>query len=255
MKRLLWISSVTALTLLLGSCHSHYQMAGATSTRLTVDKRYDAHPDAAAERFLAPYHRQVDSIMGPVVGQLGSDMYARRPESKLSNLLSDILLWGAEKYHEKADFAVYNMGGIRAALAKGKVTYGDVVDVAPFENKICILTLSGSKVKELFEQIAKRGGEGVSHGVKLKITPDGKLVSALLNDKPIDDGASYRVSTLDYLAHGNDHLTAFKSATNVFSPQEEQDNVRYLIVDYLRSQAQKGVVVDCQIEGRIQIVE
>ena len=31
----------------------------------------------------------------------------------------------------KVDFALYNVGGIRAAFTKGKVTYGDV-DVAPF---------------------------------------------------------------------------------------------------------------------------
>ena len=42
---------------------------------------------------------------------------------------------------------------------------GDVLDVAPFENKISFLTLSGDKVKELFEQMARRGGEGVSASV------------------------------------------------------------------------------------------
>jgi 2',3'-cyclic-nucleotide 2'-phosphodiesterase (5'-nucleotidase family) len=243
------------MSLTLGACRTHYQLTDATSSRILIDKRYDAQPDAQAAQFLAPYRHQVDSIMGPVVGKISSDMYARRPESKLSNLLSDILLWGAEKYHEKADFAVYNMGGIRAALAKGEVTYGDVVDVAPFENKICLLTLSGSKVKELFSQIAMRGGEGVSHGVELRISREGKLLSASVNGKPIDEGASYRISTLDYVAQGNDQMTAFKSATNVFSPQEQQDNVRYLIVDYLRDQAKQGIVVDRDVEGRIKIVE
>ena len=32
---------------------------------------------------------------------------------------------------------MYNKGGIRADLTKGDVTYGDILDVAPFENKIC----------------------------------------------------------------------------------------------------------------------
>ena len=172
-----------------------------------------------------------------------------------TGLLSDILLWGAAKYHEKADFAVYNMGGIRAALTAGEVTFGDVVDVAPFENKICLVTLSGAKVRELFAQMAMRGGEGVSHGVELQISRDGKLVSALVNGKPIDDNAQYRISTLDYVAHGNDQMTAFKSATDILAPENEQDNVRFLIVDYLREQSRQGVVVDREVEGRIKIVE
>lgn len=46
--------------------------------------------------------------------------------------------------------------------------------------------------------MAMRGGEGVSHGVELQISRDGKLVSALVNGKAIDDNAQYRISTLDY---------------------------------------------------------
>ena len=75
---------------------------------------------------------------------------------------------------------------MRSAFAKGDITYGDVLDVAPFENKICFVTLKGSKVIELFGQIASVGGEAVSHGVNLVISKDGKLLSAKLNGKDID---------------------------------------------------------------------
>ncbi len=255
MNQRLYLWSLGALSLVATSCATHYQMTGITHSRILIDKRYDVPANGELAQFMAPYQHEVDSIMRPVVGRLASNMVAHRPESKLSNLLSDILLWGAAKYHEKADFAVYNMGGIRAALTAGEVTFGDVVDVAPFENKICLVTLSGAKVRELFAQMAMRGGEGVSHGVELQISRDGKLVSALVNGKPIDDNAQYRISTLDYVAHGNDQMTAFKSATDILAPENEQDNVRFLIVDYLREQSRRGVVVDREVEGRIKIVE
>ena len=45
-------------------------------------------------------------------------MVAHRPESDLSNLLADIMVWAARDYNEKVDFGVYNMGGIRAALSR-----------------------------------------------------------------------------------------------------------------------------------------
>ena len=140
-------------------CASHYELASVKRTRILVDSRYDAAPDAAAAKFMEPYKHQVDSVMGPVVGEVDHDMTAHRPESDLSNLLADIMVWGAKDYHEKVDFGVYNMGGIRAALSKGKVTYGDVLDIAPFENKICFVTLTGAKVLELFSQMAHTGGE------------------------------------------------------------------------------------------------
>lgn len=145
------------------------------------------------------------------------------------------------------------MGGIRANFAKGKITVGDVNEVAPFENKICFLTLTGEKVTELFQQIAHRGGEGLSHAVRLVISKDGKLVSVTLNGEPIDPKKEYRIATLDYLAEGNDQLVAFKSGTNVVSPKEKENNVRYIIMDYFREKMAAGEVVESQIENRVTV--
>lgn len=234
-------------------CASHYELASVKRTRILVDSRYDAAPDAAAAKFMEPYKHRVDSVMGPVVGEVDHDMTAHRPESDLSNLLADIMVWGAKDYHEKVDFGVYNMGGIRAALSKGKVTYGDVLDIAPFENKICFVTLTGAKVLELFSEMAHTGGEAVSHGVELVFTRDHKLKSARLNGKEIDPKASYRIATLDYLAQGNDKMEAFKSATNVVSPQESSNNTRFIIMNYFKEQTAQGKVVNAHKEGRIRV--
>lgn len=247
------IVSPFACLVLLSACTSHYQLEGVSWQRIVVDQRFDGQPDARGTAFLAPFKQKVDSVMGPVVGIVAHDMAADRPESDLSNLLPDILMWAAKDYGEKPDFGVYNVGGIRAALAKGKVTYGDVLDVAPFENKICFLTLTGEKVLELFSQIAMRGGEGVSHGLQLVITKDNKLVSARLNGEPIDPKREYRVTTIDYLAQGNDQLEAFKAGTNLNSPKETKNNTRFIIMDYFREQHAKGIIVDAQVEGRIKI--
>jgi 2',3'-cyclic-nucleotide 2'-phosphodiesterase (5'-nucleotidase family) len=251
-QKLLWAGLLPAL-LLASACKSHYKLAGISRSRILVDSRYDAAPDARATAFLQPYKRQVDSIMSPVVGSVARYMAAARPESELSNLLADILVWGGRAYGEQPVMGVYNMGGIRAAFAKGQVTNGDVIDVAPFENKICFLTLQGDRLLQLFREMAAMGGEGVSHGVELVITADGKLKSARLNGRPIDPAASYRIATLDYLAQGNDKLEAFKQATQVVSPQDQQNNVRFIIMDYFREQTKAGKIVDSQKEGRIKV--
>ena len=240
--------------MMITSCRSHYVMSGIERSRILVDSRYDALNDAQADAFIAPYKHVVDSMMSPVVGEVAKYMAAHRPESELSNLLADILMWAAERYDEKPVFGVYNMGGIRSGFAKGKVTYGDVLDVAPFENKIAFLTLSGEKVLELFQQMALSGGEAVSHGVQLVITKDHQLKSAKINGEDVDPNASYRIVSIDYVIQGNDRMEAFKAKTNVNSPQEERNNLRYIIMDYFREQMQQGQVVDREIEGRI-IVE
>lgn len=242
-----------ALLLLAASCHTPYHLTNIDRSRLLVDSRYDAHPDTSAAAFIKPYEHTVDSLMKPVVGKTAMPMAARKPESNLSNLLSDILVWGGEAFKEKPDFGVYNMGGIRASLPQGDITYGDVLNVAPFENHICFLTLSGEKTLQLFREIAARGGEGVSHSVRMVITKDGSLKSVTVNGAPIDPQKRYRIATLDYLAQGNDGLTAFKAKTDAVSPDDEAHDVRYIIVDYFKTQAAKGRSVDTQVEGRITI--
>jgi 2',3'-cyclic-nucleotide 2'-phosphodiesterase (5'-nucleotidase family) len=235
------------------SCTSHYELVAVDRSRIVIDKRFDAHPDAEAAAFLEPYKAKVDEVMAPVVGEVAHDMAAYRPESDLSNLLPDILMWAASKYDEQPDFAVQNIGGIRAALSKGVVTYGDVLDVAPFDNKICFITLTGDKVLELFRQIAVRGGEGLSHGVRLVIGSDGQLRSVQLHGKDIDPQASYRVATIDYLAQGNDQLTAFKAGTNLHAPAADNNNIRFVIMDYFRAMQAQGKEVDARVEGRVVV--
>lgn len=241
-------------TLMGTSCASHYQLKSVERSRILVDSRYDANPDVVATAFLAPYKHDVDSMMSPVLGRTAKYLAADRPERELSNLLPDILIWGSKAYQESPDFAVYNIGGIRAAFAKGDVTVGDIIDVAPFENKICFVTLTGDKVLELFRQIAKRGGEGLSHGVELVLSNDFKLASAKLNGEEIEPTKEYRIATLDYLAQGNDGMDAFKASTNVVSPQDEANNVRFIIMDYFREMVKLGKEVDANIEGRVTVL-
>ncbi len=239
--------------LAVASCTAHYQIASVNRQRLLIDSRYDSNPDAKAAAFLTPYKVKVDSVMSPVMGVAASDMDKRRPESEISNLLADILVWSGKDYNEKPVFGVYNIGGIRAALSKGVVTYGDINDIAPFENKIAFTTLTGAKVLELFSQMAKRGGEGVSHGVELVITTDGKLRSAKLNGKEIDPKGEYRVVSIDYLLQGNDGMTALRDGTNINSPQADADNTRFLIMNYFKAMHAQGKEVDAKVEGRIRV--
>ena len=253
MKKKLTFLGLAAVLFSAVACTSHYRLTDVSRERIVIDNRYDRTPDAEAAAFLAPYKHVVDSIMGPIQGTIAHNMTSGKPESDLPNLLADILLWAGEKYGEKPDFAVQNIGGVRADLIKGDVTYGDVLAVAPFENKICFLTLTGSKVTELFQQIASRGGEAVSHGVELVLTSDRQLESARINGREIDPDRQYRIATIDYLAQGNDGLTAFTSGTDVNAPKADINNTRFIIMDYFREQHAKGVVIDSKVEGRVKV--
>ena len=241
-------------SLLVVSCKTSYQVTSVQRSRIVVDSRYDVGQQAKAMEFLQPYKHVVDSIMGPKVGVSARYMTAQRPEGSLSNLLADILMWAAKDYNEKPDFGVYNIGGVRADLPKGDITYGDVLDIAPFENKIAFTTLSGQEVLDLFGEMASVGGEGVSHEVRMVITEDGKLKSATIGGEPIDPQRDYRLTTIDYLLGGTDKMETFRKGRNVHSPQNKENNTRFIIMDYFREQTKQGKAADSQVEGRVTVV-
>lgn len=233
------------------ACHSSYELVGIDGGRVEINSAYDAHPDEAAVKMLAPYKAKVDSVMSPVIGHSEVAMSAERPESLLSDFSADVIRLAAIPYQGKpADVAITNMGGLRNSLPQGDVTFGNVYEIFPFENSLCLLTMNGKSLMDLFVQIAKLGGEGLS-GARLVITKDGKLKDAKINGQEIDPDKLYTVATLDYLAEGNDGMTAFLEATERVCP--EKATIRQIIVNYIEEMEKKGKSVTAALDGRITV--
>lgn len=243
--RLVLLSACFAVSA--AACAQRYGLAGVKAGRVEVTSRFDARPDSAALRVVEPYRKAVDSIMSPVLGESEVAMSVDRPESLLSNFVADVLRESSIRVGKKADIGLCNMGGLRSAMPKGTVTYGDVLEIAPFENRLCVLALSGEKLEELMGQIAAVGGEGIS-GARLVITTDGRLLTAEVGGKPIAPHGIYTIATLDYLAEGNDRLYALKDN---LSKNVTNIKVRDLIVETIRRAAAQGRKVSAQMEGRI----
>lgn len=247
MKKIILLLLMTAAMALPADAQK-YHVTNTTRTRILIDDKFAQ--DAEAVKYLEPYKHVVDSIMSPIVGETAKFMKAYSPESELSNLLADIMVWCGKKYNETPELGIYNMGGIRAALPAGKVTFGDVLDVAPFENKICFLTLTGEQLTTLFQQICKANGAGISHGWEV-IVKGKELKSLKYQNEAIDPQRKYRVATIDYLIDGNDGFKEFMNATDINSPKDEMSNTRFLITDYFRAMYAEGKIVDSNIEGRV----
>lgn len=246
-KRLCYGMYVVALALT--ACSLGYSLVSVEGERVPVTKAYDVEQDMKAWRMLQPYQEGVDSIMKPVIGHAARKLEVYRPESPLSNLLADVLRTAAEvKTGMPADVGVMNMGGIRSLLNEGEVTVASVYEITPFENHLVVVTLKGKDLQELFRQMAGVHGEGLS-GARLVISESGNLLSAKVGGKDIDPEKDYQVATIDYLAEGNDHLSAFKEAVGKLEP--ENAVLRDLFIDYVKKMEALGKCVDAKVEGRI----
>ncbi|WP_291529980.1 5'-nucleotidase C-terminal domain-containing protein [Bacteroides sp. UBA939] len=242
-----------AIIFLLSSCHSAYEVTKIESTMVAIDSTWDAKPDAEAIALLAPYKAQVDSMMYRVVGTAEITMGKGAPESLLSNLVADVLRSAATQVLGKpADMGLVNMGGLRNILTEGTITCGNIFEILPFDNSLCILTLKGVYLKELFADIAVRRGEGVS-GVQLLITKDGKLLRGTVGGLQVEDDKLYTVATIDYMADGNGGMTALPQAEKRECPAGA--TLRDLFMSYVEQQTAAGKKITSRMEGRITIAD
>lgn len=173
------------------------------------------------------------------------------PESLLSNLVADVLRNAAAQVLGKpADMGLINMGGLRNVLTEGSITTENIYEILPFENSLCVLTMKGVYLKELFNNIAVRHGEGIS-GVQLLITKDGKLLQGTVGGRPIEDDQLYTIATIDYLADGNDGMTALPQAEKRECP--DGATLRGLFMDYVERQTAAGKKITSRLEGRVTV--
>lgn len=243
--------TVLGTVFFLMSCHSAYEVTKVEGERVAIDSSWDARSDADAQALLAPYKATVDSIMYRVVGTADVSMDRKRPEDLLSNLVADVLRESAVPVLGKpADMGLVNIGGLRSVLTEGPITCAEIYEILPFENALCVLTIKGTYLKQLFENIAARGGEGVS-GINLEITSDGKLLKGTIGGCSVEDEKLYTIATIDYLAEGNDGMTALIQAEK----RECSDGARLrdLFMQYVEKQTAAGKVITSRMEGRIVV--
>ena len=192
----------------------------------------------------------VDSIKRPVLGEAAHSLEKYIPESPLMNFAADALLVMAQHHSNvPVDIAITNKGGLRSNIAAGTVTFGDIYNVFPFENTLAFLTLTGAQLWQLCGEIASVGGEAIA-GMRLIMTESGELLEVSVGGNSIDNSKMYRVATSDYLAQGNDKMTALALGTE---REVTSITIRDLMVQYVKEQAAKGEKIAAACDGRITV--
>jgi len=231
------------------SCQSGYKIHTINVSVVKMDSTWDSSLDRHTVSLIDLYKAMLDSTMNSVIGKSAIPMPVERPESLLPNLVVDVMRDAATSVLGKSvDIGLLTMGGIRTILSEGDITVGNVYEILPFENSLCVLTLKGSVVKLLMENIATTGGEAVSN-VRLTISGTNQIRSALVGGKPIEDDRLYTLATINYLAEGNDRMTALTQCES--RRCFDEITIRDLFMDYVKKQTVAGRSLTSRIEGRV----
>ncbi|MGD7707171.1 bifunctional metallophosphatase/5'-nucleotidase [Microlunatus sp. Y2014] len=213
------------------------------STSSAVNHTVDSTSPRSAEvdRIVNKWLELSEPLAEQVVGSAAEDITGdssgnRGIETPMGNLVADAILYGTSGANGGAQLAFMNVGGVRASLLAGDITYAEAYAVAPFNNQLVTLDMTGAQIKEVLAQqyVADRGRQmlalGVSEGFTYTWDPTTHTASNLqLNGQPMADDETYRVATLNFLADGGDGFTAFGLGTNrTGGPEDLANLVAYL---------------------------
>jgi 5'-nucleotidase len=158
---------------------------------------------------------------------------AHSEESPEGDLFCDLML----EARRDAQVSMTNGGGLRADLPAGTLTYGELFEALPFDNRFAIVDVTGKDLRTLVTSNLERGGAILSWGglTARARCKAGKLdVQVQVKGKPLDDGASYKLATSDFLASGgNGVIGGLKLAEGAIHPTDTI--IREAVAEVLRS--------------------
>ena len=224
-----------------GSVHVDYEK---TSVDYEAAQNYpkDASVTAVLDTIKAENETELNRVIGTSPVELdGVWEHIRIGQTNLGNVITDAYLLATG-----ADIAFENAGGIRASIAAGTVTYGDVINVSPYGNYVVTKKLTGAQIKEMLETsltiqknciVANDSGEWDAWpndsgsylqvgGITVRFDPaqpaGARVLSVQKDGKDLDDTKEYTVAVNNYLA-GSDSYPQLAGAmeTGEYSCCEE----------------------------------
>src|SRR5881628_3299309 len=195
------------------------RVSGAGVVRREVRARIETpfadriHLDPTLVDALRLSQASVSVITDRPVARFGTELRRTGGEYGLGRLIAD-----AQRNVAKSDVALVNNGGIRADVAAGLATYGDLYRVEPFQNRLMRLAVSGKVLKQALEH-ALTGDGPDAHVAGIVVwydsgKPAGRRLknARLANGKDVDDGRTYTLAVSDFLAAGGSGYTMLVGA-------------------------------------------
>ena len=191
-----------------GSCEPAELRESAEAPRPARFLGREIRPSATVAALIQPsldrVRAQTERPLGPTVVAPFHRAYNR--ESPLGNLVADL----HRRLIPEAELGMTNNGAVRANLPAGPLTYGQLYEALPFDNRLAVFTLSGAQLEAMVRHGFFGGHGGLSwSGLRVEVVGC-ELSSLEVGGRAVDPEARYRVVTNDYLARGGSGFSSLE---------------------------------------------
>ena len=180
------------------------------SNGLMITKIEDEFPlDPEINEVIEANRKLAEKGMDDVIGVAETHLHRQNVEaqSPMGNTVAD-----AMRLQTNADFSFLNLGGIRAEIGAGPVTYRDIFAVMPFDNQLISFECDGRFLKQIIETRIEGSRAGmICSGAKVRFSRTrenfDRITELIIGGEEWDPDKIYTVATTDFLMEGNAGLT------------------------------------------------
>lgn len=194
--------------------------------------------DFQVKALVGEFAKKVGKALEKEIGSASHDLLRGSGETLLGNWQTDVMRRAAA-----AEIAFQNSGGIRADLKAGKVTLRDIYVVAPFDNTLVTMNLTGAQIREIleFSLSGKAGSPLQVSGLKIH---RGSHLEIWIGKEKLKEKRLYRVTTNNFVAAGGDGYKTFREGKNL-------TDTKKLLRDVFIEEIRKHSPISTKLEGRI----
>lgn len=189
-----------------------------------------------------------------VAGCESANTFARG--SDIAQVVAESFLAGSLR----ADAAIQNGGGVRAAVRTGAISFNDALTVLPFSNVLVELTMTGTQIQSVLEDAldfqlsstSNTGAHPYAAGLRWDLDMSRAKGSRITNldvrnrttgtYSPINPSSSYVIVTNDFIASGKDGYTTFGTIYSSGAYVNTYLLYSQTFIDYLKSRSSIGAV-------------
>jgi len=215
--------------------------------------------DPQVLRQVINYTDRLASLLRQKIGILKTTMdtsliEVRTKQNAFANFITDSL-----RDYTYADIALINGGTIRGEkiyTANTTLTRKDISRELPFRNNVVLLKVTGKQVVaalengfSLIETVKGRFPQVSGMEVKYKANNavGNRVISVMINGKPIETRKVYTLSTTNFLASGGDGYSMFKNAEQVNYDNQMTRLVSDIVIDSIKDKNRISVMLDSRL--------
>jgi 5'-nucleotidase/UDP-sugar diphosphatase len=215
-------------------------------------------PDPQLAEAIQRYEDKLSSELDIEIGTTEVALDTRRTTVRAEEAAFPNLIADAIRAAVGADVALTNGGGIRAdrTYEAGTVlTRRDVQSELPFGNKTILIEITGAELRAALEhgvsQVEDGGGRfphvsGLSFSYDASKPAGERVTEVLVGGQPLDDGATLRLATNDFVGRGGDGY-----AVLIDQPRLIDANAASLMAGQVIDYIEAAGTIAPKVEGRI----